>query len=316
MLKRLLTALAGLTAFALGAPAQAANILVNGDFELISVNRTSIFGTDPTPPTWPNSPTSNQPQDGIVQTVTGWQTAGYNFVVLPGTADRPTPSMANANNPAFQQGASPFGFDFALWGSNNGGLDPIPLSPTGGNFIAADAAYRVAPIYQQLNNLVIGATYTLTFNWAAGQAYPFGSGGGPDTTEGWTACFGTCDFIYGGPEDTNPNDTRFINGEIYSTGTVTNPNMGFTPWMSETMTFTATSVSQKLSLLAYGTPLGQPPFSLIDSVSLDGPLLPPPAVPEPTTWMMLVLGFGLVGGAIRKRSNSPRNLRGLDNQIV
>lgn len=289
MLKRLLTALAAMTAGALGQPLMAANILVNGDFEIISVDRSSIFGDEPTPASWGGTDV-NRPVDNIRQEVLGWNTAGFNFVMKPGTIDT-------------TGGVSPFAGNFTVWGSNNGGSAVITTSPTGGNFVAADAAYRVAPIFQELTDLVVGATYTLTFNWAAAQANPFGDGGDP-TTEGWTVCFGTCDVHLAAPEDINPGDTYFLNGEVHSTATVTTPNKGFTPWMSETMTFTATSDTQKLSLLAYGTPLGQPPFSLIDSLNLDGPLQGTPPLPEPTTWMMLVLGFGVVGGVMRTRRPS------------
>jgi hypothetical protein len=39
------------------------------------------------------------------------------------------------------------------------------------------------------------------------------------------------------------------------------------------------------------------------SLSLDGGVLPPstPGVPEPTTWAMLIAGFGLVGAVARRR---------------
>ena len=39
------------------------------------------------------------------------------------------------------------------------------------------------------------------------------------------------------------------------------------------------------------------------SLSLDGSVLPPPTpgVPEPTTWAMLIAGFGLVGAVARRR---------------
>lgn len=37
---------------------------------------------------------------------------------------------------------------------------------------------------------------------------------------------------------------------------------------------------------------------------------PPPAVPEPGTWMMMILGFGLVGSAIRRQAAVRRALIG------
>jgi len=32
---------------------------------------------------------------------------------------------------------------------------------------------------------------------------------------------------------------------------------------------------------------------------------PPSGVPEPSSWMMLLLGFGLMGGALRRRRKAP-----------
>ena len=74
---------------------------------------------------------------------------------------------------------------------------------------------------------------------------------------------------------------------------VTNPSDGFTGWMDATLYFTATGTSELLTLDGEGTCLagscgetesGAPPFALIDSVALN-------AVPEPSTWAMMLLGF-------------------------
>jgi len=37
-----------------------------------------------------------------------------------------------------------------------------------------------------------------------------------------------------------------------------------------------------------------------------GDLVPPPAVPEPATWAMMIVGFGLIGGVMRRRTRQPR----------
>jgi hypothetical protein len=37
----------------------------------------------------------------------------------------------------------------------------------------------------------------------------------------------------------------------------------------------------------------------------EGPTLPPPtAVPEPSTWALLLIGFGVVGGILRRSKRS------------
>ncbi|MGH6911978.1 MAG: PEPxxWA-CTERM sorting domain-containing protein, partial [Phenylobacterium sp.] len=58
--------------------------------------------------------------------------------------------------------------------------------------------------------------------------------------------------------------------------------------------FTATSNSQLLTFLSVGTPSGLPPIALLDGVSLT-------MVPEPSTWAMMLLGFGGIGAMIRRR---------------
>lgn len=57
---------------------------------------------------------------------------------------------------------------------------------------------------------------------------------------------------------------------------------------------TADSTSDTLSFLAIGN-LPVPPFALVSNVSLTD------AVPEPSTWAMMLLGLGAVGLAARQR---------------
>jgi hypothetical protein len=76
------------------------------------------------------------------------------------------------------------------------------------------------------------------------------------------------------------------------TATITVPSGGFSGWIDVTMDFTATAVDETLSFLPGGS--GNPPFVLLDSVSLT-------AVPEPSTWAMMLLGFGGLGVVARLR---------------
>ncbi|WP_340313504.1 PEPxxWA-CTERM sorting domain-containing protein [Rhizorhabdus argentea] len=280
MRNRLLTVLVALFVCAVGGPLQAANLLVNGDFEMISEDRSSIFGTDTNPDG------SNEPFDGTPQVVTGWNTAGYNFVMRPGDADTvgattPFPDPDDGSIPA----------QFSLWGPSNGSANGLTTSPTGGNFIAADGAYRNAPISQTLTGLTPGARYALTFYWAAAQQQGFNG----DTNEGWTICFGTCSFNFSPSAD---GRASFTSGRLFTTSTVSNTSHGFVPWQLETTSFVATSSTQTLSLLAYGAPLGQPPFALIDGLNLERSIS---GVPEPSTWATVLIGFGLIGGVMRRR---------------
>lgn len=163
-------------------------------------------------------------------------------------------------------------------GTADNGQDPIlygPFpanSPNGGKFVIADGdpIYRDA-IWQTIAGLTIGGVYELNFFQAAGQWS--GRPSAENTTERWQVSFG---------DETKKSEAYHL------------PFAGAGPWQLQTMRFTATATSQVLSFLADGTPAGAPPMSLLDGVSLS-------AVPEPSTWAMLLTGFAAVGGAMRAR---------------
>lgn len=231
-----LTAVAAVAALA-SAPAHATpvNLVTNGGFETL---------------------TNGAGQLGYNTVATGWTTTGYNFVYAPNTAD--------------STGATGSYGNVKLWGPGVGANNGFTNSPTGGNFLAADGAYEVAPIYQTISGLVIGQTYNLTFNWAAAQQYNYSG----STTEQWAVSLGN---------------------QTISTAVYNDPNHGFSGWMSESFTYTATSTSEVLSFLSKGTPNGEPPFSLLDSVSLTA------NVPEPSSVALFFGGLVLVGVASRFR---------------
>lgn len=221
---------------ATSAQAVNSNFVVNGDFEQ-TTNGTGQFDYS--------------------TVATGWTSSGYNFLFAAGTADS-TGSMG-------QDGK------LALWGPQNGSNNGLTNSPTGGNFVAADGAYKIGAIQQTISGLKVGQDYQVSFDWAAAQQKNFT---GPNT-EHWGVSLGS---------------------ETKSTSIYSNKSEGFSGWMHETMTFTATGPSEVLSFLAAGTPSGQPPFSLLDGVSMTS------AVPEPATWGMLLGGLGLIALALRRRN--------------
>jgi PEP-CTERM motif len=156
------------------------------------------------------------------------------------------------------------------------------LSPDGGNFMAMDGdGSATGPLDQTITNLTIGKTYTLSFDWAGGEL--------ADRT-GYDTIMLTGSF--GGD--------AFGTSTYHNTASASDPG-SFSGWMNATFTFKADATSEVLSFLAVGTPAGGnvPPFALLDGVSLT-------AVPEPSTWAMMFVGFaGLGYAALRRRRATP-----------
>jgi hypothetical protein len=198
-------------------------------------------------------------QMNVITNATGWATTGYNFIFTPGSADTTGVS-------------SQFGTDdLLLWGPNDGSANGLPAtSPAGGNFVGADGAYDAGAITQTINGLTAGNSYTVGFWWAGAQQHGFDG----VTTEQWQVSFGS---------------------QTQSTAVVTNADKGFTGWEYQTLKFTADSTSDVLSFLAVGTPLSpsEPPFVLLDGVSVDAA-----STPEPGSILLglsVFLGVGALG---------------------
>ncbi len=183
-------------------------------------------------------------------------------------------TYAGANGAgAFDPGV---GGSIPLYGPGNGFANGFVDSPDGGNFLASDGeASFSGAISQTISGLTPGHQYRLSFLWAGNQ-YLDGSTL-PSTSpiaSSWSVSLGA---------------------QIFATPLVFYSSHGFTGWMTQSFTYTATSASEVLSFLAVGGPNGLPPVSLLDGVSLTG-------VPELASWAMLVLGFAGLGFAGYRRT--------------
>jgi hypothetical protein len=225
----------------LGAIAHADTVnVVNGNFESTANGQSAQLGTNG-------------------QSLTGWNgNDGYSFLFTPGTADT-------------TGGEGSFG-NLKLWGPGTGSNNGLTASPDGGNFMALDGAFNVAPLTQTLTGLTVGDQVTITFYYAGAQQYSYDG----DTTEGFRVSLGD-----------QTQDTPILD----------NVSHGFTGWHQANMTFTATSSSETLSFLALGTPAGVPPFTLLDGVSATQQS----PVPEPGSLALLGTGITAAAGFLRRR---------------
>jgi hypothetical protein len=169
-----------------------------------------------------------------------------------------------------------FSNNFSLWGPGNGSSNGLTgASPDGGYYIAldGDTAYRGGGISQTISGLTVGQQYYVNFSWAAAQQYGYDLA----TTEQVQVNFA---------------------GSNQLTSVYNLPEHGFSGWFNQTFTFTANSTSSALNFLALGTPGAQPPFVLLDGISVK-------AVPEPLT--ILGAGTAIAFGAFFKRKQANKD---------
>ena len=127
----------------------------------------------------------------------------------------------------------------------------------------------MADIEQTIAGLVSGATYTLSFWQAGSEEYTRGGG----QSENFVASLGD---------------------QSFTSSTMNISNQGFAPWNEFSTTFTWDGVGNVLQIAAVGS--GDPAFPLLADASLTGT-----AVPESSTWAMIVAGFAGMGLLARTR---------------
>jgi hypothetical protein len=274
-MKTLFAAAAAIATLA-AVPASAAtgiNLVTNGGFETTTLTRSQQIAANSNDVAgWTNAANPG-----------GWTNTAYNFLIKGGiAADSPNGGFYSVwDNHDYVYGpnggdVSAPGFDCGKWGCNNQAANNFKVSPTGGNYLLmdSDTAFN-GTISQLITGLKVGTTYNLTFDWAGAS---WATVTGP-TTHAFDVTFG---------------------GVTQSTDTLNVDAKGFSGWKTASMNFVATSGSQTLSFLSKGTPNGLPPTNLLDNVSMTA------AVPEPATWAMMLVGFGMVGGAARYRRRSTK----------
>lgn len=215
--------------------------------------------------------------------VQDWSSTGYTFLYSSASA---------AQNPG-TSGVEMWGPTSDGGGSANG----FTASPDGGAFAALDGDYQTGSLQQTITGLTPGDTYAVSFYWAAAQQEGFNGA----TIQAMNVCLGTAGETYKNTStqplsgaNNNPSNINCA-GSGASTALIDLSNHGFSGWNSATVDLTANSTSDVLSFLGYGN-LQQPPFALLDGVSMQ--LAP---TPEPSTFPLLFTGLMGGLGVLRSR---------------
>ena len=248
---------------------------------------------------------SNAMAANLVQNGSFESNAGVGQINSGTTLSNWSVGSANGHNPAFafvaDKNADSTGFGgidsgpVKIFGPNTPtGLPPVgPVAngfdgaADGTYFLVSSPSFANAPISQTINGLKAGDQYTLSFQYAGAQA----TGGFGPQSEGWHVTLGG---------DVNENTGNTLGGDL------NNASLGFTGWHTFTYDFYASTSSETLSFLANGTAdSALQPASLLDNVSLiDNSTPPPPAVPEPSTIVLLGTSLLCIGAArtLRKKN--------------
>jgi len=242
--------------------AQAANLVVNGDFSASTLPVAALQAS---------SHSGAQIGDDYIygQALTGWNSAigsdgkAFNLYFFGDGHE----STREADTQYGELGQHP---------NANYSACSAAFAGCGGAFMVLDGdPHFTGVLSQTVSGLTVGKSYELSFYWAAGEL--------ADRTG-----FATSQL------------TGSFGGDAFATSVYANPNGagvpgGFSGWDLVKLTFTAHTSSQLLSFLSVGTPdANLPPIALLDGVSVT-------PVPEPSVWAMMLVGFGAMGLGLRRR---------------
>lgn len=210
-------------------------------------------------------------------------------VTIPSAAHAVTPINSSSNTPApSQSAANIFSFESpAVNGyvynpsvagetfNNGSGITPnntafiLPAAPDGRQVAFLQNGFgnpgQLAEIRLNLTGLVVGDYYTATYETSKRRDY-----------------------------SANPLEVEFNNTDV---GDLAASSISYGWTQSITSIFRATGTTGTLSFIGTG------PTSGDITTGLDNVILSAGAVPEPTTWAMMLVGLGMIGFAVRRRQN-------------
>jgi hypothetical protein len=196
---------------------------------------------------------------------------------------------------------------------NQGIVPPNTVVGQTTNYLLVDGDDNYgAPVWTQMSGLTAGVTYSITFDQASTEE----TGNSQADTDTWQV-YGisgtTAKYIC--PTCSTPVlDAAQL---IFTADPMLNPAGGTTNWEQETFTFVASAANEVLEFVtnAIITPPGtgavDPPILLLAGVTN-----PSVATPEPGTWVLTVVGAGLVFAATRlRRRTSPEFKRVMEAHV-
>lgn len=230
----------------------------------------------------PNLESFSRDVGGVI--ATGWTVYGFgNGGIMEVIASADLDTMPNDNE------------GYSFWNSSNGGESTIPVPPNGAAYVLGQdsAPENDAYITQTLTGLTVGKTYSVTFDWAGVQLRtPDGSLWNGATNESWQV-------NEGGTYD-GAGSQSFTGGTTQTTDVIQVDSHGFTGWEQASLSFVAGSSTEAFNLEAVSTSGGLPPFALLANLDVT-------AVPEPSSWAMMIVGLGAMGVFARRRRQTLAN---------
>ncbi len=148
-------------------------------------------------------------------------------------------------------------------------------SPDGGNVFISDATHETQVLNQAIAGLRVGDIYTVSFYQASMQQTGFSGA----YTANWGVGLGS-----------------FAQPNGLPSATMYNPSQGSTGWVKQSLSFVANATNETLFFLAMASNGANPPFLLLDGVTLTDDAV---AVPEPGTIGMAAVG--LIGLTLIRR---------------
>jgi hypothetical protein len=149
--------------------------------------------------------------------------------------------------------------------------------------IDGDPAYG-APVSTDLTGMTIGVTYYVSFYQSSNQE----TSNTAPSNDNWEV------FLINGADQGTPTPTN----PVFTSAIMANAGKESTPWEEQTFSFVATAASETLEFLENASANTVPPMLDLADVSV--------TTPEPGTWVLVLVGAGLVfaGNRLRRRPSA------------